>query len=251
MNLIISSVKGGVGKTTVTVGLARAFQRKGRRVGILDLDYRSPSVPLALGLDSGALTRREDDALVPARIQEISVFSMAYIWPDGKCVMVEDADAVEDVRQLLAPGTIAWPELDVLVVDSPPTSSGIVLTAMGMPGLTGAVTVTQSSSVSRAAFLRTLDLFSECRVPIFGVVCNQSVDEDGRQRYDLTVQDIERVSVENSIPVFISIPHAANLDRYFDDLAGRLAGVKPIIIPRKEPGDKAWKKLVELSRKLT
>lgn len=251
MNLIVSSIKGGVGKTTVTVGLAKAFQKSGLRVGILDLDYRSPSVHLLLASNHVELQHGPGDSLVPPVVDGIAVFSTGYIWPPDKAVMMEDDLAVEDVKQLIVPGAIAWPELDILVVDSPPTSSGIVLAALEMPGLTGVVTVTQASTLSRAAFLRTLDLFAECRIPVYAVICNQSVDENGKQRFDLSVADIEAIASESHIPVFVSIPHTDKRDSYFDNLVLKLSAVQPVVLPRKEPEDRAWKKLVELSHKLT
>ncbi len=49
--IIIASGKGGVGKSTVSVNLARALQMKGLRVGVLDADITGPDIPKLLGIE--------------------------------------------------------------------------------------------------------------------------------------------------------------------------------------------------------
>jgi Mrp family chromosome partitioning ATPase len=251
--VIVASLKGGVGKSTVTLGLAQALHRGGKRVGILDLDYRSPVIPLLLGADGAGLGRTSDDALVPPVIDGISVMSMAFLWPPAKAIMVEDSLAVGDVRQMLTPGAIAWPaDLDYLVVDSPPSSSGIVLAILSLPDIAGSLIVSHPSTASRAALLRTLDLFAEKQVPIYGLVSNQGVDEHGQLRFDLQDQDIIDLAALHDLPWCFCIPHARELIPHFDGLAACVLSTHPVVLAKpKEPEGERWHKLVELARKLT
>jgi len=252
--LLVVSLKGGVGKTTITVGLAQALSRRGFKVGLLDLDYRSPTAPLLLAPEGVApLGRTEDDALVPPCVKGIYLFSMGMIWPPDKAVMVEDDLAVEDVRQLLTPGVIAWPEgLDFLCVDSPPSSSGIVTTALAMPHLTGAIVVTHPSSLSRAALLRTLDLLAEKQVPVYALVSNQGYTVTGEPRFDLTDAAIQEVASAYHIPLFWAIPHDSNLAQYFVALANRFLATEPVLLPApEEPVGSQWEQIMAATRKLT
>lgn len=246
-------MKGGVGKSTVTIGLAQALRRQGFEVGILDLDYRSPVIPLLLGADGARLRRTDDDALVPPKVGGISVMSMAYVWPDGKAVMVEDQQAVCDVEQLVTPSVVAWPpELDYLVIDSPPSSSGIVLAILSLPDAAGAIVVTHPSTGSRAALLRTLDLFAEKQVPVFGLISNQGTDEHGENRFDLQDQDIADLVALFNIPWCFCIPHTRNLAPHFDGLAQCILSTEPVLLAKpKEPEGGAWDRIITLAQQLT
>lgn len=249
--ILSASVKGGVGKTTVAVGLAQALKRSGHRVGILDLDYRAPCVPIVLNAETAHTGRTESDGIVPASVDGLWVFSMAFLWPPAKCVQVEDSDATQDVAQLLAPGIIVWPELDFLVCDTPPTSSGIVSVALEASGAAGAVVISHPSRVSRADTLRTLDLFSEKQVPIYALVSNQGVDDEGRQRYDLLDSDIKLLAEQYGVPLFASIPHTQDLEPHFDRLAAALLQTTPITLaPPREPKGAGWERLIQLSKTL-
>ena len=249
----VCSLKGGVGKTTISIGIARALRDKGLKVGILDLDYRTPNVPIAL--DNGAATldhTYDGDVLLPPSVEDIRVMSMAYIWPEWKCVQVEDADAMEDVVHLLTPGIIDWDGVEYLIVDTPPTSTGVVRVALEAENIVGAIVVSHSSRVSRMDAIRTIDLFVEKGVPIIGLVCNQSVGVDGELRYDLEPADIEQVAAKYGIPYLGTIPHSRNnLSSYFEVMADAILLNNPVTLRLKEPDKEPWKKLISLTKLLS
>jgi len=249
--LLSVGLKGGVGKTTVAVGIAKALSRKGLKVGVLDLDYRTPNVLLALGGNSELGHQYEGDILIPPSINGIKAMSMAYIWPDWKCVLVEDKDAMEDVIHLLTPGIISWGDLDYLIIDTPPTSTGVVKVALESEGIMGAVIVSHASSFSKMDTVRTLDLFAEKEVPILGIVCNQSIGDDGENRYDLSPKDIQELSNKYKVNYLATIPHTKNLDPHFDALVQKVLSVSPSILKLNEPKEETWKKLLSLARNVS
>ena len=252
--LVLSvGLKGGVGKTTVAINTARALKRRGHSVGILDLDYRTPNVPVAMNDDYSELDHSFDgDMLVPPLIEGIKVMSMQYIWPAHKCVQVEDADAMDDVLNLLTPGVIDWGELDYLVLDTPPTSTGVVRVALEATNVQGALIVTHASRVSRMDTIRTIDLFAEKQVPIIGLICNQSIDVNGEFRYDLSIQDIIEVAERYGIKYLETIPHSrGDLKPFFDVIADAVVLGKTTTLKIPEVRQEAWSKLMLLSKRLS
>lgn len=256
MKVVLSvGLKGGVGKTTVAINTARALLRREFKVGILDLDYRTPNVPIALTENPAEISHSfNGDKLLPAIIENIKVMSMAYIWPTWKCVTIEDADAMDDVLHLLTPSIIDWGDIDYLILDTPPTSVGVVKVALETPNVLGALIISHSSRVARMDTIRTIDLFAEKRVPIIGMLCNQGIDEQGTQRYDLLPEDIKKVASEYGIPFLVSIPHIrdySKLEPYFNQIADAILSGKPVVLSVKEQDDTAWNKLVLLSKRLS
>src|SRR5438552_12680899 len=56
----VLSGKGGVGKSFVTAGLARALARSGRSTGVLDADFNGPTTPQLLHLPVTSCTLHAD-----------------------------------------------------------------------------------------------------------------------------------------------------------------------------------------------
>src|SRR5256886_6476343 len=80
----VLSGKGGVGKSFVTAGLARALARSGRSTGVLDADFNGPTAPQLLHLPVTSCTLQPDviEPLVSA--EGVRCFSMAFLLEDGR-----------------------------------------------------------------------------------------------------------------------------------------------------------------------
>lgn len=256
MKLVLSvGLKGGVGKTTTAIEISRALVRRGIPPGILDLDYRTPNVPIAIG----DVTTKPDhtfdgDIMFPTTIDGIRVFSMSYIWPPSKCVTVSDADAMEDVLHMLEPGILAWGDIEYLIVDTPPTSVGVVDVALQAEDVKGAVIVTHASKVALADTLRTINLFAEKEVPIIGMLCNQSESAEGELRYDMAPADVQHVAEDAGIPYLGSVPHTrerALIETAYDAVTDRVLSGESVTLEIKEVGDEQWRRLTSLTRKLS
>ena len=250
--ILVTSLKGGTGKTTTSISLAIALRGSGFKTGILDIDYRTPNVPLAMearGLGGVPVDHSfTGDVLIPAVVADIEVMSMAYIWPEHKAVQVAEADAMSDVRHLLSPGIIAWDQaLSYLVIDTPPTSVGVVEAAFRADDVLGAFVVTHASSVSRMDAIRTLDLFREEGVPVLGMVCNQV------GLHDLNADDIQAVATEAALPICLNVPHNPDFDELaplYDELVKIIVKEEVVILPRYQPEDGTWQKLVKVMETL-
>jgi len=264
MKLIgVSSVKGGVGKSTITIHTAYALKSKGLKVGILDSDFTAPNIPIMMGCDGKKPSRGKGNTVVPVEHDSIKVLSWSMVWPRDSAVMIEDrqvetddlmyavsmlkagkneaaikyltqlADdpggAISHLRLLFQPGNIDWGDIDFLVIDTAPTSSGTVR-AVVEAGLWGAILITHPSKPSLADLRRTVDMFRKKHVPIIGLISNQGTN-DGNPQYDLTDDDVEQFARESEIPFITAVPHTRDLAPYFDKVAEFIIDSKPVILP--------------------
>ena len=172
--LFVLSGKGGVGKSTVAVNLAVALARRGRRVGLLDVDVHGPSIPTLLGL-AGRRMLGHGDVLLPLEAMAgLNVVSLGLLTDSPSDAVVWRGPRKNSaIRQLLR--DVDWGDLDELVVDCPPGTGdeplGVVQLA-GEPGLAVVVTTPQEVAVADVrrclTFCRLLDL------PVAGIVENMS-----------------------------------------------------------------------------
>ncbi len=125
----VASGKGGVGKSTIAVLLAQALAAKGSRVGILDADITGPSVPRLLGVDSFR-AEADDGKLVPIKSDDgIEVMSINFlIEEETRPVIWRGPLLSQAVKQFWT--DTAWGDLDWLIVDLPPGTGDVMLTAL-------------------------------------------------------------------------------------------------------------------------
>lgn len=165
----VASGKGGVGKSTSTVCLAKALHRKGLRVGILDADIYGPSIPLMMGLSGQPEVR--GGQMVPLEKGGIRCMSMGFLLGDEAAVMRAPM-ITKALMQMLR--QVAWGELDVLLVDMPPGTGDVHLSMAQQAPLAGAVVVTTPQQVATIDADKAVQMFRKVDVPVLGVIENMS-----------------------------------------------------------------------------
>ncbi|HEU5086297.1 MAG TPA: Mrp/NBP35 family ATP-binding protein [Roseiflexaceae bacterium] len=168
--LAVGSGKGGVGKTTVSVNLAVALARLGRRVGLLDADIYGPNVPRMLGVTS--LPAPQGQRLVPAEGWGVRVMSLALIAQHDQAVVWRGPMIGKMLAQFL--DQVAWGTLDDLIVDLPPGTGDAPLSLAQRIALDGAIVVSTPQDVALDDALRGVAMFQKLGVPILGMVENMS-----------------------------------------------------------------------------
>jgi ATP-binding protein involved in chromosome partitioning len=193
--IAVSSGKGGVGKSTVSVNLAVALAQTGACVGLLDADILGPNLPMMMGVDK--LPPAQGEKLVPADVMGVELMSMGFLIPPGEALAWRGPMLHSAIRQLLT--DVAWGELDYLVIDLPPGTGDAQLSLAQSVPLTGAIIVTQPQDVALSDAQKGLVMFGKLDVPILGVVENMSGEFFGEGGG-------ERLSQEYNVPFLGRVP---------------------------------------------
>jgi len=168
--LAVSSGKGGVGKSTLTVNLACALAKTGARVGVLDCDVYGPDVPMMMGL-TGQPEQRERK-LLPKERHGVKTMSIGYLLDEEKPVIWRGPMVHKLLEQFL--GDVEWEGLDYLLVDMPPGTGDAQLSLAQIVPLSGAVLVTTPQAVSTYDVGKAIGMFQQVNVDILGIVENMS-----------------------------------------------------------------------------
>ncbi len=163
----VSSGKGGVGKSMVAAILALTLRREGFSVGLLDLDFTSPSSHVILGVEG--LYPEEDKGIVPPLAHGIMYMSITYYSLD-KPAPLRGSDVTDAIIELLA--ITRWGELDYLVIDMPPGIGDATLDLLRLVKGISFLVVTTPSMVAFETVRKLLVLLHELGISIIGVVEN-------------------------------------------------------------------------------
>ncbi len=169
--ILVASGKGGVGKSTIAANLAISLAKnKGLKVGLMDADIYGPSLPVLFGL-SGRPPMKEN------KIQTINKFgielmSIGLLLDESKSLAWRGPMVMGAVQQLLT--DVAWPPLDVLVIDTPPGTGDAHLTLLQKVDIDGAIIVSTPQQMALADVRRGVELFRKMDIPLLGLIENMA-----------------------------------------------------------------------------
>jgi ATP-binding protein involved in chromosome partitioning len=178
----VGSGKGGVGKSTVSLNLALALVENGARVGLLDLDFYGPNIPLMVGLkrekwqgDWTMASKRgmgKEAVIVPMERYGLKIMSAGFIIAEDQPMILDAQTAFFLVRQLVK--QVAWGELDYLIVDLPPGTADIQQSLSQELPLSGAVVIVTPQDVAHLDGKKAVRMFRRSGVPLLGAVENMA-----------------------------------------------------------------------------
>lgn len=206
--IAISSGKGGVGKSTVTVNLACAMAKLGAKVGILDADIYGPNVPIMMGLE-GQTLKGMDEVTKKAILPEnhgVKVMSISFLVKPGQALIWRGPILHKSLAQFFT--DMAWGELDYLLIDLPPGTGDAQLSISQLAPITGGVIVTTPQDVSLSDCRRANTMFQQTNIPVFGVVENMSyfVNRHGERENIFGEGGGERLTTELNLPLLAEVP---------------------------------------------
>ncbi len=182
--IAVASGKGGVGKSTLSVNLALALSKSGKKVGLLDADIYGPSIPKLLNFE-GRPAVRKDGIFTPFDAHGLKVMSIGAMVEKDQAVIWRGPMASSALRQLLRESD--WGELDILIIDLPPGTGDIQISLVQQVELDGAIIISTPQDLALIDAKRALDMFNKVNVPILGIVENMSyfIAPDTGKRYDI------------------------------------------------------------------
>ncbi len=229
--ILVSSGKGGVGKSTTTVNIALALQKLGLKVGVLDADIYGPSIPTMLG-NAGRTPMIEAEQFVPIEAYGMAVLSIGHLTGDNNTPVAWRGPKATGALMQLFNQTL-WPDLDVLVIDMPPGTGDIQLTLAQRIPVTGAVIVTTPQNVALLDATKGIELFNRVQIPVMGVIENMSThicSNCGHEEQIFGTGGGDQLSAQYDIPLLGRLPLNAQIRENAD------AG-KPSVIAGDDAAD--------------
>ncbi|HYG25114.1 MAG TPA: Mrp/NBP35 family ATP-binding protein [Verrucomicrobiae bacterium] len=167
----VASGKGGVGKSTTAVNLACALHHLGASVGLLDCDIYGPSIPLMMGTRDKP-TLAPDERMIPPMSHGVKLMSIGFLVDDDQPVIWRGPMINKTIQQFFS--SVAWGDLDFLIVDLPPGTGDAQLSLCQTVPLDGGVIVTTPQEASLGVVRKGVGMFEKVNVPILGIVENMS-----------------------------------------------------------------------------
>ena len=222
--LLISSGKGGVGKSSVTTNLAVALAAAGYSVGVVDADIYGYSIPRMLGADREPTVI--DQMLLPPEAYGVRCISIGYFVPEGQAVVWRGPMLHKALEQFLT--DVFWDEPDFLLIDMPPGTGDIALSlSQYLPRAEVYVVTTPQEAAQKVARLSAA-MAAKVNMKVRGVIENMSwfTGDDGK-RYELFGSGGGRLLADElDVPLLAQIPLTNQLREGGD--AGRpIAAVAP------------------------
>jgi ATP-binding protein involved in chromosome partitioning len=225
--IAISSGKGGVGKSSLSVNIALAIAAQGHSVGLLDADIWGFSTPRMLGATDVRLTANEDRKIVPTVVNGIHLVSTGLLIDDEEtALMWRGLMLSKAVEQFL--NDVAWPtDLGYLVVDMPPGTGDVQMALARLLPQAEMVVVTTPQLAAQRVASRVADMARRSHMPLVGVIENMAgFTADTGETYDIFGSGGgARLAADLDIPLLGSVPIDPSVS------AGSDAG-QPIVIDR-------------------
>ncbi len=169
--LMVTSGKGGVGKSTVAANIAIALTKMGYKIGLLDGDLYGPSIPKMFGIEDYEV-KVINNKIIPVVRYDVKVLSIGLLLRRDQAVVWRGPLIHKAYQQFLS--DVDWGSIDLLVMDLPPGTGDPQLSATQIMPVKGGIAVTTPQDVSLSDVRRAISMMRTVNVPVLGIVENMS-----------------------------------------------------------------------------
>ena len=178
--LLVSSAKGGVGKSTLAVNLAFAFQNLGLKIGILDADVYGPSLPKLMNINEKPKSEN-GKVIKPITKYDAQCMSMGLLVDELTPMIWRGPMVISAIKTMTQ--KVLWKERDIIIVDMPPGTGDTQLTFAQDVKVDGAIIVSTPQDLALLDVKRGIQMFDKTGVKILGLINNMSYfkGDDGKE----------------------------------------------------------------------
>ncbi len=203
--IAVSSGKGGVGKSTVSVNLAAGLAARGHRVGVMDGDIYGPNMPRMFGVvgqEPPVVERR----IRPLEAHGVKLISLGSLVARDVATIWRGPIITKIIQQFLA--DVEWGQLDWFIVDLPPGTGDAQLSLVQNVQVAAGIIVTTPQEVAVGDALRGAKMFEKVGVPLLGIVENMSwfALPDGTRTHIFGQGGGRRLAEELGVPLLAEVP---------------------------------------------
>ncbi len=242
----VASGKGGVGKSSVTVNLAAALAASGQKVGLLDADIYGHSVPRMLGVVSRPT--QVEQMIMPPVAHGVKAISAGLLKQGNEPLPLRGPILHRLLQQFLA--DVYWGDLDVLLLDLPPGTGDVAISAAHLVPGSELIVVTTPQLASAEVAERAGSLASQLHQRVVGVIenmsflpcphCGERIEVFGAGGGQAVAGQLSKLT-GTEVPVLGEVPI---------DLRLRQAGDDGMPLVLSDPDSPAAKELISIAQRL-
>ena len=193
--ILVSSAKGGVGKSTISVNLAFALQNLGLKIGILDADVYGPSLPKLLNMSEKPKSEN-GKAITPVEKYDAQCMSMGLLVDEQTPMIWRGPMVISALRTMTQ--KVLWKGRDLIIVDMPPGTGDTQLTFAQEIKIDGAVIVSTPQDLALLDVKRGIQMFDKTGVKTLGLIDNMSFfkGDDGKNYKIFGESGVEKTAKE-------------------------------------------------------
>ncbi|MGN7618754.1 MAG: P-loop NTPase [Ehrlichia sp.] len=199
--ILISSGKGGVGKSTIALNIALSLLRKGYKSALVDLDIYGPSIPYMLGVkDDRNPEVNVHNKMIPIVKYGIKSMSIGYLISKDNAAIWRGPMITKVIYSLMM--NTEWGEIDYLIVDTPPGTGDVHISLGEKFNVAGVVVVSTPQGLAIIDAVKICDMMRKMNIPIIGMVENMSYlidSSSGNKTYIFGKQGVNKMATALNI----------------------------------------------------